>query len=103
MEPPLPRKPNVVFQILFLLFFTFSFYTQILWSEDIKDARLQKYKFEMFRPIEWVTFHGFITAEFYASTDWESKNPFLLENNILSLSHNFHIYPCKYVGIHLKF
>lgn len=40
------------FSNLIFIFLTLSFYTQIMWSEDIKDTTLQKYKFKMFRPIE---------------------------------------------------
>lgn len=58
----------------------------IMWTGDIKDASwLQNYKFKMFRPIDWVAFHGFITAGFYAATDWESKNPVLFREQHLLL------------------
>lgn len=81
MEPLLTGKPSVDFQILFLLFLILSSYMHIMWPGDIKNARLQKYKFKLFRPIEWVTFHGLITAEFMHPLI-ESLKSLLLEKNI---------------------
>jgi hypothetical protein len=54
---------NVIVQILFLLFLTLSFYMYVMLSGDIKDvSRFQNCKLKMFRPIDGVTFHNFITA-----------------------------------------
>lgn len=58
MEPPLTGKPSVVFQASFLLFLTHSFYIHLMWSGDIENAGLQKYKLKLFRQIESITFHS---------------------------------------------